>query len=67
VRLIAWAREAGSGGLIHVAGDERRAEQPAQALKQLCLRVGIARIDAGPQAIALTFRPGRWTGCRCSP
>jgi len=58
VRLIAWAREAGSGGLIHVAGDERRAEQPAQALKQLCLRVGIARIDAGPQAIALTFRPG---------
>lgn len=27
-------------------------------LKQLCLRLGIARIDAGPQAIALTFRPG---------
>ncbi|WP_244470419.1 transcription-repair coupling factor [Microvirga vignae] len=27
-------------------------------LKQLCLRLGIARVDAGPQAIALTFRPG---------
>ncbi|PVE21330.1 transcription-repair coupling factor [Microvirga sp. KLBC 81] len=27
-------------------------------LKQLCVRLGIARIDAGPQAIALTFRPG---------
>ncbi|WP_230530857.1 transcription-repair coupling factor [Microvirga roseola] len=27
-------------------------------LKRLCLRIGIARIDAGPQAIALTFRPG---------
>ncbi|WP_445502880.1 transcription-repair coupling factor [Microvirga sp. G4-2] len=27
-------------------------------LKQLCLRLGIARIDAGPQAIALTFRSG---------
>lgn len=27
-------------------------------LKQLCYRLGIARIDAGPQAIALTFRPG---------
>ena len=27
-------------------------------VKQLCLRFGIARIDAGPQAIALTFRPG---------
>jgi transcription-repair coupling factor (superfamily II helicase) len=27
-------------------------------LKHLCLRLGIARIDAGPQAIALTFRPG---------
>ncbi len=27
-------------------------------VKQLCLRLGIARIDAGPQAIALTFRPG---------
>jgi transcription-repair coupling factor (superfamily II helicase) len=28
------------------------------ALKHLCLRLGVARIDAGPQAIALTFRPG---------
>jgi transcription-repair coupling factor (superfamily II helicase) len=28
------------------------------SLKQLCLRLGIARVDAGPQAIALTFRPG---------
>jgi len=27
-------------------------------LKQLCLRSGIARIDAGPQAIALSFRSG---------
>jgi transcription-repair coupling factor (superfamily II helicase) len=27
-------------------------------LRQLCRRLGIARIDAGPQAIALTFRPG---------
>jgi transcription-repair coupling factor (superfamily II helicase) len=27
-------------------------------LKQACRRAGIARIDAGPQAIALTFRPG---------
>lgn len=27
-------------------------------LQQLCRRLGIARIDAGPQAIALTFRPG---------
>ncbi len=27
-------------------------------LKRLCLRLGVARIDAGPQAIALTFRPG---------
>lgn len=26
-------------------------------LKQLCLRSGIARVDAGPQAIALSFRP----------
>jgi len=28
------------------------------ALKQLCRRLGVARIDAGPQAIALTLRPG---------
>jgi hypothetical protein len=35
VRLIEWAREAGPGGLIHVAGEERRAEQLAQALKGL--------------------------------
>jgi transcription-repair coupling factor (superfamily II helicase) len=27
-------------------------------LRQLCRNLGIARIDAGPQAIALTFRPG---------
>jgi len=27
-------------------------------LKRLCFRFGVARIDAGPQAIALTFRPG---------
>ncbi|MXQ10060.1 transcription-repair coupling factor [Microvirga makkahensis] len=27
-------------------------------LKQLCIRSGVARIDAGPQAIALSFRPG---------
>ncbi|MBM6580441.1 transcription-repair coupling factor [Microvirga sp. BT689] len=27
-------------------------------MRQLCHRLGIARIDAGPQAIALTFRPG---------
>jgi transcription-repair coupling factor (superfamily II helicase) len=27
-------------------------------LRQLCRRLGISRIDAGPQAIALTFRPG---------
>jgi transcription-repair coupling factor (superfamily II helicase) len=27
-------------------------------LKQACRRAGVARIDAGPQAIALTFRPG---------
>jgi transcription-repair coupling factor (superfamily II helicase) len=27
-------------------------------VKQLCLRCGVARVDAGPQAIALTFRPG---------
>ncbi|WP_114942841.1 transcription-repair coupling factor [Microvirga calopogonii] len=27
-------------------------------LRQLCRQLGIARIDAGPQAIALTFRPG---------
>jgi transcription-repair coupling factor (superfamily II helicase) len=27
-------------------------------IKQLCIRLGIARIDAGPQAIALSFRPG---------
>ncbi|MEZ0170152.1 transcription-repair coupling factor [Microvirga sp. TS319] len=27
-------------------------------VKQLCIRLGIARIDAGPLAIALTFRPG---------
>ncbi|MBQ0823916.1 transcription-repair coupling factor [Microvirga sp. HBU67558] len=27
-------------------------------IRQLCRRMGIARIDAGPQAIALTFRPG---------
>jgi transcription-repair coupling factor (superfamily II helicase) len=27
-------------------------------LKQLCLRLGVARIDAGPQAIALSFRLG---------
>jgi len=27
-------------------------------VKQLCIRLGIARIDAGPQAIALSFRPG---------
>ncbi|WP_262027808.1 transcription-repair coupling factor [Microvirga sp. Mcv34] len=27
-------------------------------LRQLCRHLGIARIDAGPQAIALTFRPG---------
>jgi transcription-repair coupling factor (superfamily II helicase) len=27
-------------------------------LKQACRRAGIARVDAGPQAIALTFRPG---------
>jgi transcription-repair coupling factor (superfamily II helicase) len=27
-------------------------------LKRLCLHFGVARIDAGPQAIALAFRPG---------
>ncbi len=27
-------------------------------LKQLCRRSGVARVDAGPQAIALSFRPG---------
>jgi transcription-repair coupling factor (superfamily II helicase) len=27
-------------------------------MRQLCYRLGIARIDAGPQAIALSFRPG---------
>jgi transcription-repair coupling factor (superfamily II helicase) len=27
-------------------------------MKQICRRLGIARIDAGPQAIALSFRPG---------
>ncbi|WP_262269539.1 TRCF domain-containing protein [Microvirga yunnanensis] len=27
-------------------------------VRQLCRRIGIARVDAGPQAIALTFRPG---------
>jgi transcription-repair coupling factor (superfamily II helicase) len=27
-------------------------------LRQICRQLGIARIDAGPQAIALTFRPG---------
>jgi transcription-repair coupling factor (superfamily II helicase) len=27
-------------------------------LKRLCLRSGVLRVDAGPQAIALTFRPG---------
>ncbi|MBA1156485.1 transcription-repair coupling factor [Microvirga mediterraneensis] len=27
-------------------------------LRQACRNLGIARIDAGPQAIALTFRPG---------
>jgi transcription-repair coupling factor (superfamily II helicase) len=35
VRLIEWAREAGPAGLIHVAEDERRAEQLAQALRGL--------------------------------
>jgi transcription-repair coupling factor (superfamily II helicase) len=27
-------------------------------LKRLCRHLGVARVDAGPQAIALTFRPG---------
>jgi transcription-repair coupling factor (superfamily II helicase) len=27
-------------------------------LRQICRRMGIARVDAGPQAIALSFRPG---------
>jgi transcription-repair coupling factor (superfamily II helicase) len=35
------------GNLLRLAG-----------MRQLCQRLGIARIDAGPQAIALTFRPG---------
>ncbi|MBJ6125959.1 helicase-related protein [Microvirga splendida] len=28
------------------------------SMRQICQRLGIARIDAGPQAIALSFRPG---------
>jgi transcription-repair coupling factor (superfamily II helicase) len=28
------------------------------SMRQMCQRLGIARIDAGPQAIALSFRPG---------
>jgi transcription-repair coupling factor (superfamily II helicase) len=28
------------------------------SMRQTCRRLGIARIDAGPQAIALSFRPG---------
>jgi transcription-repair coupling factor (superfamily II helicase) len=28
-------------------------------LRPLCRRLGVARIEAGPQAIALSFRPGR--------
>jgi transcription-repair coupling factor (superfamily II helicase) len=28
------------------------------ALRQFCRKLGVARIDAGPQAIAFTFRPG---------
>ncbi|MBF9194710.1 DEAD/DEAH box helicase [Microvirga terrestris] len=28
------------------------------SMKQICHRMGIGRIDAGPQAIALSFRPG---------
>jgi transcription-repair coupling factor (superfamily II helicase) len=39
------------GNLLRLAG-----------LRQLCQRLGIARIDAGPQAIALTFRPGTEEG-----
>jgi transcription-repair coupling factor (superfamily II helicase) len=31
-------------------------------LKRLCLRSGVLRVDAGPQAIALTFRPGAAEG-----
>jgi transcription-repair coupling factor (superfamily II helicase) len=30
----------------------------AAAIRRRCLRLGIARVDAGPQAIALTLRPG---------
>lgn len=30
----------------------------AATIRRRCLRLGIARIDAGPQAIALTLRPG---------
>ncbi len=51
---------------LHAEVEDRFGAMPQPVLnlislaevKQLCLRLGGARIDAGPQAIALGFRPG---------
>ena len=71
VRLNLYARlaRATADDSVEALGDEiedRFGPMPQEVrdlielarLKKLARRVGVARLDAGPQAIALTFRPG---------